>query len=174
MSKDFLNVGKIVNTHGVRGEVRVMSVTDFEEERFEPGSRLFVEVEGGKHEEVVVMSHRKHKQFDLLVFEGHESLDQAERFKGHELKVAFDDLEDLDEDEFYYYEIIGCDVYLTTGEHLGKIKEILSPGANDVWVVKRSEEGLKDALIPYIDDVVKEVDIDNQKVVIEEMEGLLS
>ncbi|GAA0461091.1 ribosome maturation factor RimM [Alkalibacillus silvisoli] len=173
MNRDYLKVGKIVNTHGVRGEVRVMAVTDFEE-RFDAGSRLFIENNNSEHIEVEVSSNRKHKQFDLLTLKGYESLEEVEGFKDCLLKVAFEDLYELDEGEFYYFEIIGCEVYLTTGEYLGKVKEILAPGANDVWVVKRTEPGDKDVLIPYIDDVVKEIDIEEQRIVIEEMEGLLS
>ncbi|WP_188205784.1 ribosome maturation factor RimM [Alkalibacillus aidingensis] len=171
MSKEYLNVGKIVNTHGVRGEVRVIAVTDFDE-RFEPGSRLYILDEQQSPTELIVKTHRKHKQFDLLSFEGYESINEVEPLKNYQLKVAQEDLHELDEGEFYYYEIIGCQVYLTDGSHIGHVKEILSPGANDVWVVQR--QGKKDALIPYIDDVVKQVDIENQRIVIEEMEGLLT
>lgn len=72
------------------------------------------------------------------------------------LKVKKDELEELPEGEFYYYEIIGCDVYDQQGHEIGKVKEILSPGANDVWVVQ-SKEDKKEFLIPYIEQVVKEV-----------------
>ncbi|TFB23232.1 ribosome maturation factor RimM [Filobacillus milosensis] len=168
----FFNVGKVVNTHGVKGEVRVIPITDFDE-RFEPGSRLlfFKDDQDNNPQELTVKSHRKHKQFDLLTFDTYESINEVEPFKGGLLKIPESDLHELDENEFYFHEIIGCEVYKDNGDYVGKIKEILQPGANDVWVVKR--EGLKDALIPYIESVVKEIDISNQKVIIEEMEGLL-
>ena len=63
----------------------------------------------------------------------------------------------MEEDEYYFHEIIGCIVDTTKGEEIGEVKEILTPGANDVWVIKEKVE--KNILIPYIDDVVKEIDI---------------
>ncbi len=172
MNEHYFNVGKIVNTHGVRGEVRVIATTDFEE-RFEPGSKLyFFENEKADPKELIVMSHRKHKQFDLLMFEGLDSINDVEWMKNGYLKVSEKDQHALEENEYYFHEIIGCDVYLTDGEFIGTIKEILSPGANDVWVVQRN--GKEDALIPYIEPVVKEVDVEQKKVIIENMEGLLT
>ncbi|MFU1850434.1 ribosome maturation factor RimM, partial [Enterococcus faecium] len=75
------------------------------------------------------------------------------------------------ENEYYYHEIIGLTVIDEQARELGKIKEILSPGANDVWVVQR--KGKKDALIPYIESVVKQIDLDKGEVHIEIPEGLL-
>ncbi|MDC3412922.1 ribosome maturation factor RimM [Aquibacillus sp. 3ASR75-11] len=165
------NVGKIVNTHGINGEVRVIRITDFEE-RFQKGQTLYYK----KREEsdpipLVIDGHRKHKQFDLLHFESHHSINDVEQLMGTMLMVSEDQLGVLDEGEYYYHEIIGCHVYTMTGEALGVVKEILSPGANDVWVVQRN--GKKDVLIPYIDDVVKEVNIETKSIKIEPLEGLI-
>jgi len=108
----------------------------------------------------------------LLTFEGYDHIDQAEKLKGGILKVHESQLSPLEEGEFYFYQIIGCAVYTTGGEEIGTVKEILTPGANDVWVVK-SPEG-KEYLIPYIEPVVKKVDIEKRMIEIEPMEGLLS
>jgi len=168
----YLNVGKIVNTHGVRGEVRVISRTDFPEKRYKKGNKLYLFKEKETTPiELIVTSHRVHKNFDLLTFEGYESLNSVEPLKNGILKITEDQLHKLDKNEFYYHEIIGCVVETIDGEEIGKIKEILSPGANDVWVVQR--KGEKDALIPYIEQIVKEIDVENKKVKIELMEGLL-
>jgi 16S rRNA processing protein RimM len=96
----------------------------------------------------------------------------VEKFRDGILKVPESQLGSLDEGEFYYHEIIGCLVATTKGEEIGKISEILSPGANDVWVVKG--KGGKEILIPYINDVVKKVDVSEKVILIEPMEGLLS
>ncbi|WP_102346965.1 ribosome maturation factor RimM [Bacillus sp. Marseille-P3661] len=171
MSK-YYNVGKIVNTHGVRGEVRVIASTDFPEERFKEGSALFVELETRELLPLTVTSHRLHKNFHLLTFEGYDNVNDVERFKGNMLKISENELTELDEDEYYYHEIIGCDVVSEDdGALLGVIKEILSPGANDVWVVKTPDR--KELLLPYIEDVVKDVDIKNKKITVHLMEGLL-
>lgn len=165
------NVGKVVNTHGIAGEVRVVRITDFDE-RFEPGEELYwFQDENSKPQKLIINTHRKHKTFDLLTFQGYTSINQVEELKGGILKVREDQLSDLEEDEFYYHEIIGCTVETAEGEQLGKVKEILSPGANDVWVVQRPKQ--KDLLIPYIEPVVKQIDIDGKRIVIEPMEGLL-
>lgn len=167
----YFNVGKIVNTQGIKGEIRVISSTDFPEERFRKGNILYIEVAPNDLIEVKVSSHRLHKNFHLLTFAGFNNINDVEKYKGKMLKISEDQLNDLDEGEFYYHEIIDCEVFTDDGKKLGTIKEILSPGANDVWVVKRP--GDKDLLLPYIEDVVKEVDVENKKVIVHLMEGLL-
>ncbi|MGX7195517.1 ribosome maturation factor RimM [Enterococcus olivae] len=168
---EYLNVGKIVNTHGIRGEVRVISQTDFPEQRYQKGAVLTLFQQGKAPLKLTIANHRKHKNFDLLIFEGYPNINDVEPFRDGILKVSEEDLTDLEENEYYYYEIIGLDVIDEEGKLLGKIKEILSPGANDVWVVQR--KGQKDALIPYISSVVKEIDLDANEVHVEIPEGLL-
>ncbi|MEH7110470.1 ribosome maturation factor RimM [Bacillus sp. JJ1764] len=169
----WFNVGKIVNTHGVKGEVRVVSKTDFPEERYKPGNTLFLFLPTSETPvELTVKSHRTHKNFNLLVFEGYENINLVEAFRDGILKVPESQLVELEENEFYFHEIIGCLVATTSGEELGKVTEILTPGANDVWVIK-GKNG-KEILIPYIDEVVKKVDVREKVILIEPMEGLLS
>ncbi|MDF2556309.1 MAG: rRNA-processing protein RimM [Bacillales bacterium] len=168
---DWYNVGKIVNTHGIRGEVRVLSITDFPEERFVKGEKVAAFMPGKKEPVTfTIKSVRPHKQFYLLTFEGYEDINLVEKFKGAELKISEDQLFELDEDEFYYHEIIGCEVFNEKETLIGTITEILTPGANDVWVVRTPNK--KEVLIPYIESVVKIINIDEKKIVIEEMEGL--
>ncbi|MCM6932412.1 ribosome maturation factor RimM [Enterococcus italicus] len=168
---EYLNVGKIVNTHGIRGEVRVISQTDFALERYQPGKMLMLFRENQAPLTLTIDTYRRHKNFDLLSFEGYPSINQVESFRDGILKVAKEDRVELAENEFYYYEIIGAEVVTEEGKVIGKVKEILSPGANDVWVVQR--KGKKDALLPYIDSVIKEVDVTAQKIIVEIPEGLL-
>lgn len=169
----WFNVGKIVNTHGIKGEIRVISKTDFAEERYAPGNKLYLFMPDiDEPVELTVNSHRVHKNFDLLTFEGYENVNEVEKMKGGILKIREDQLTELEEDEFYFHEIIGCLVFTTKGEEIGKIREILTPGANDVWVVKG--KGGKDILIPYIEQIVKKVDVKEKIVLIEPMEGLLT
>ncbi|AMX84061.1 ribosome maturation factor RimM [Geobacillus subterraneus] len=168
----WFNVGKIVNTHGIRGEVRVISRTDFPEERYKKGNKLYIFRErDAEPVEVTVKSHRVHKSFDLLSFEGYDSINDVEPFKGAMLKVPESQLGQLDEGEYYFHEIIGCTVVTENGETIGTVREILTPGANDVWVVRRQDG--TDALIPYIDDVVLRVDTERKTIIIRPMEGLL-
>ena len=167
-------VGKIVNTQALRGEVRVMATTDFPEERFKIGATLAI-FNGNKLVEMVeVDGHRLHKNFNLLHFKGKDNINDVEKFKGFDLKVAGTEREadELDENEFYYDDIIGLEVY-TTGEiYLGKVREITSLPSNDVWAIQRPNKG-KDILIPYIEDIVLEIDLDDNRVVIDPMDGLI-
>src|SRR5690625_3154336 len=99
------DVGKIVNTHGVKGELRVIRITDFEE-RFEPWNQLYVVEKGKSPITVTIETHRVHKQFDLLTFEGYDGIQSVEHFKNTLLKIDQSQLTDLDEGEFYHHEII--------------------------------------------------------------------
>ena len=167
---NYYKVGTIVNTQGLQGEIRVLSVTDFADERFKRGSSLALFDDKDRFvQEVTVASHRKQKNFDIIKFKDMYHINAIEKFKGHVLKVAEENLTDLSEGEFYYHQIIGLPVY-ENDQQLGTIKEILQPGANDVWVVKR--KGKRDLLLPYIPPVVKKVDLTNQRVEVELLEGL--
>lgn len=170
MIENLFNVGKVINTHGIKGEVKVQRITDFEE-RFESGQLLYWVNDNNEPTPLTVRSHRVHKGFDLISFEDHPSINDVEKYKNGKLMVSSEHQEELDEHEFYFYEVIGCTVYLTSGEALGEVKEILTPGANDVWVVKRKGEG--DVLIPYIEPVVKEVNVEDKTIIIDPIEGLL-
>ncbi|MBL3647199.1 ribosome maturation factor RimM [Bacillus vallismortis] len=172
MTKRWFNVGKIVNTHGIKGEVRVISKTDFAEERYKPGNTLYLFIDGRNEPvEVTVNTHRLHKQFHLLQFKERQSMNEVEELKNAIIKVPEEDLGELNAGEFYFHEIIGCEVFTEDGQLIGKVKEILTPGANDVWVIGR--KGKKDALIPYIESVVKHIDVSEKKIEVELMEGLI-
>ncbi|MBO0454494.1 ribosome maturation factor RimM [Candidatus Enterococcus murrayae] len=168
---NYYKVGKIVNTHGIRGEVRVISTTDFTEERYRVGEGLFLFRDKQDVLPLTIASYRRHKNFDLLSFEGYENINLVEPFRDGILKISEKQLGELDEHEYYYHEIIGLTVVDEEEKEIGKITEILSPGANDVWVVKR--KGKKDALIPYIESVVKAIDLTEDVVHVEIPEGLL-
>lgn len=167
---NYYQVGKIINTHGIRGEVRVLSTSDFTDERFMPGNALYLFDKGELVKEVIVKTHRKHKQFDLLSFEKLEDINIIEGFKGFDIKISEDQQQDLEDGSYYYHQIIGLDAVTLDGEKIGKISEILAPGANDVWVVKR--KGKKELLLPVIDDVIKKVDLEQGLVVVDLLEGL--
>ena len=166
-----LKVGKIVNTHSLKGEVKVISSTDFEEQRFEKGTELLITRGNQVVKEVTVESYRTHKNNLLVKFVGIDSIEEAEKLKNLQIKIDSDNIGELEENEFYFHEIIGCEVFDENGKSLCEISEILTPGANDVWVIK-SQNG-KEILIPYIEDVVKKIDVENKKIDIEVMEGLI-
>ncbi|WP_124727618.1 ribosome maturation factor RimM [Staphylospora marina] len=171
---EYLKVARMVGTHGIRGEVRVLPDTDFPEIRFAPGSRLLL-----RHPSLpsplplTVERSRPHKSALLVKFREWGNINDAEPYKGSWLVVPREEAVPLNEEEgeFYHYQIIGCRVVKTDGEEVGTVKEILRFPANDVWVVRPAERG-KDILIPYIGEIVKEVDVEGRLVRIEWMEGL--
>ncbi|WP_411346078.1 ribosome maturation factor RimM [Paenibacillus sp. WLX1005] len=172
MAQQWLMVGKIVNTHGIRGELKIYPNTDFPEVRFAPGNKLMMfNEENGNQQQVEIQSSRLQKNMYVVRFKGFGNINEVEQYKGWALRVSKDEAVELEEDEYYFHEIIGCEVVTEEGESLGIIKEILTPGANDVWVVKPAKG--KDILIPYIHNVVQEINIEDKKIIVHIMEGLL-
>jgi len=168
----YLNVGKIVNTHGIRGEVRIWPQTDFPEVRFRQGSRLLLFMPGkADATPVEVVSARPQKNMFLVKLKGIDSMTEAEKLKGGVLKVEDEDRVPLEEGEYYIRDIVGCTVVTEEGETLGVVTDVLSPGANDVWVVKRPKG--KELLLPVIDEVVLDVDVAAKRIKVHLMEGLL-
>lgn len=167
---DMFRVGKIFNTHGLKGEVRVKQTSDFEE-RFHEGNTLYYQDDKEAYIALTVRSFRIHKGALLLEFEGINDINDVLFLKDHTLYIKAEQLTDLDNDEYYYHEIIGCEMVTTTGEVIGIVDAILSPGANDVWVVKGKNN--EEILIPYIEPVVKDINVPEKKIIIELMEGLI-
>lgn len=172
MGQEWLSVGKVVNTHGIRGELKVISQTDFMEERFAVGNELILlNAEMTQQIPVTVQSSRLHKEMIIVKLKGFDNINDVEKYKGWSLKVTKDNLVELEEGEYYQHQIIGCRVVTDEGEELGVISEILVPGANDVWVVNQPKG--KQVLIPVIDDVLLNVDVANKLVTVRLMEGLI-
>ena len=163
-------IGKIINTHGIKGEVKVKQITDFME-RFNVGSVIYLIDTNEQIIPLEITSVRTQKDYLLIRFTGYDSINEVESFKGLMLKIKNEQLTPLNEHEFYFHEIIGCTVSDMSGTKIGVVDSILTPGANDVWVVKNDQH--KEFLIPYIQDVVKEIDVEKKQITIEPMEGLL-
>jgi 16S rRNA processing protein RimM len=170
MTDKLYTIGKIVNTHGIRGELKILPETDFPE-LFDPGSELVFVDAKQKQTPVKIQSSRLHKNMYIVKLEKYDNINDVERYKGSLLKIEAKYQEPLEEGEYYYHEIIGCKVITDDGQELGLISEILTPGANDVWVVALPKN--KQLLLPVIDDVVLDVDVQAKTVRIHLMEGLL-
>jgi 16S rRNA processing protein RimM len=168
---NYYKVGTIVNTQGLQGEVRIISVTDFADERYQKNAELALFDKQDQFVRTVkVKTHRKQKNFDIVKFDGLYTILEVEKFRDFSLKVAAENRAELDsEDEFYYDDIIGLDVFEKEMK-IGTVSEILQPGANDVWVVKR--QGKKDLLLPFIKSVILAVNVAENRVTVEIPEGL--
>lgn len=166
----FFDVGKIANTHGLKGELKIVPTTDFVDERFTPGQKLVIDHQGQKIP-VTVNSTRKQKNFLLVTFKEFTDINEVEKFKGDMLFVAEDEIHQLTDDSYYYHEILGLEVVdEKTGEVYGTISDIQSPGANDIWEIKPKSG--KSFWIPFIKQVVKKIDLEQHQVYVELMEGL--
>ncbi|KRE51760.1 ribosome maturation factor RimM [Paenibacillus sp. Soil724D2] len=170
MSEKLVIVGRIVNSHGIRGELKVVPETDFPE-RFDKGNALIIVDSQNKQTPVTVQTSRLHKNMFILQFDQFSNINEVEKFKGSLLKIEAKDQQPLEEGEYYYHEIIGCKVVTEEGKELGLVSEVLTPGANDVWVVSLPKG--KQLLLPVIDDVILDVDIANKTIRIHLMEGLM-
>ncbi len=161
-----IKIGKLVNFHGVRGEVKLLSDSDFLEERFKAGKT----VEIGS-EELTIESYRTHKNFHMLKFEGVSNMNDIIHLKGKDVFIEENTEElALDDNEYHVRDIVGLTVInLDDNTELGKISDVIFTGANDVWVI----DGEREYLIPYIEQVVKTVDFERGTVEITPLEGLL-
>src|SRR5699024_2935201 len=121
--------------------------------------------------ELIIKKSRNHKQQLLVQFEGYESIQQVEEWKGSHLYIKASQQKQLKENEYYYHEIIGCEMVTTEGMRLGEITSILESSGNDV--ANDQNEKKQENLISYIGEFVKIVDVQNKKVTIELMEGLI-
>ena len=167
--KDLIVIGHVIRPQGLTGLLRIVSYAQSGETFLEAGS---VFLKTGKNElyEKGVDSIQAHRSFFYLRLSGLDSAEQAEAFRGAEILISKDSLKKEDEDEFFWHELLGMEVYLTTGEYLGVVREIFPTGSNDVYVVEH--EG-KEYLIPAIHQVVREMDVSQRRMVISPMKGLL-
>jgi len=151
-------VGRIVGVWGVHGEVKVEPFTDFPS-RFNKGSILFV-----NERPVRVSTSRKRKNGFVLKLESVDDRSDAEALRGSEMTVPVSDLEDLPTGTFYYFQIIGLEVWTEESELLGTVREIITTGANDAYVVSNGND--TPVMVPAIGDVVQEVDVSNGRMVV--------
>jgi len=161
---EFLIVGYILAPWGIRGEIKVEVVTDFPE-RFAPQKIVYLDTRP-----LEIESCHPHKQHLVVKLATIDSVEDAEKLREQDLTIPRSELYPLPEGQYYTFQIIGLKVVTTEGKLLGRITEIMTTGSNDVYIVegKRGE-----ILIPAIEDVVKSIDLEKGKMVIEAIEGLL-
>lgn len=164
--EQMFTIGKIVNTHGVKGEVRVLPSTD-DIKRF--GKLKEVQVENRTTITYEIETVRYHKNFVLLKFKGINTMDEAELLKNSLLKINRKDALPLQKDEYYQCDLYGLKVVTDTGRDLGKLTDILVTGSNDVYVVRNDE---KEILIPAIKQCILNVDLEAQEMLVHLLEGL--
>lgn len=165
-------IGKIINTHGIKGELRIMPTTD-DPKRFSQLKQVFVErsEKNPKLTAYDIESVRYHKSFVLLKLKGINDMTNAERLKGSSIKIERKDSLPLGKDEYYISDLYGLKVYTEEERYLGELVDVIETGSNDVYVVKKADNP-KELLLPAIKQVIKEVDLENQHLTVHLLEGL--
>ena len=164
---DVIVIGRIVAPIGIRGEVKVIVLTDFPE-RFGVGNELVIRLPNGESKLVKIESGRRHKDGLTLRLEGIGTRNDAEALRDSEFVIDKSELAELPEGEFYVFDIIGLKVVTDDGRECGEVTEVLQTGANDVYV---TSTGL---CIPALKNVVAKVDFDKGEMVIRPVPGLLA
>jgi 16S rRNA processing protein RimM len=163
---EFLVVGYIVRPHGVRGGLLVRQVSGLLH-ALGPQARIFL---GPEKAPGVVRSLSQHRERYLLYLEGCEDRQAADAYRDQAVSIRFDDAAPLPEHVYYHWQIIGLEVKTEAGELLGKVVEILETGANDVYVV-RNESG-EEILLPAVESVVLEIDLEQECMLVHLLPGL--
>lgn len=162
----YLRIGKIVNTQGIKGEVRVIPTTD-NIDRFDDLD--FVYIDDEKLIKTGVEYVRYQKNFVIVKFTGIESINDAEKYKNTYMLVDRENAVKLPEGSYFVCDIIGLDVFDANGGYLGKIDDVLTTGSNDVYIVRNGKE---ETLVPALKSVVKSVDLKQNRMTVELLEEL--
>ena len=167
--KEKLEVGQIVNTFGIKGFVKIYPfVNDIN--RFDDLKKIYVKTKNQENE-LEIEEVKYQKNMVLVKFKGIETPEDANKLRNSYVLIDRKDAIPLEEGEFFIADLIGLPVFLDTGEKLGVLDDIYNTGSSDIYVVK-NELG-KQYLLPYIDDVIKKIDIENSKIIVHLIEGLI-
>ncbi len=166
---NYLRVGVISSTHGIKGEVKVFPTTD-DPNRFKLLKEVYLDT-GKETLTLEIEGVKFFKQMVILKFKGIDNINDIEKYRGKDLLITRDNAVKLEKDEYFIYDLIGSEVITDEENRLGELTEILATGANDVYVV-RMENG-KDVLLPSIKQCILDIDVENKKILVHVMKGLL-
>ena len=167
--EDFLKVGVITTTHGVRGEVKVYPTTD-EPERFLELDHVLLDT-GKEFRDLEIKNVRFFKNLVILKFEGIDNINDIEKYKGHDLWIPREEGQELDEDEYYIADLLGLRVILDDGTEFGTLKNVMETGANDVYIIDTNAHG--EVLVPAIRECIQDIDLEKNTMTIHLMKGLI-
>lgn len=165
---EYISIGQIVNTHGIRGEVKVYPLTD-DIKRFDKVDRIYVE-EGNELIALDVASVKYMKNMVIIKFKTINDVNSAEKLRNKYIKVHRKDTVKLPKDAYLICDLIGLTVMTESGEILGKVKDVFQTGSNDVFVVKSEE---REILIPGLKSIFKKIDLEAEEIIVELPEGLI-
>ena len=166
---DLLQVGAITQPHGIHGEVKVFPTTN-DVKRFKKLKEVILDT--GREQKVLEIEGVKFfKQYAILKFKGYDNINDIEKYKGKPLLVTRENAVKLGRDEYFIADLIGIEVYDEDGKYLGVLQKVIETGANDVYEVK-FEDG-REVLFPAIRQCILDVDMENRKMKVHIMDGLL-
>lgn len=166
---EYLIIGQVINTHGVKGEVKATALTD-DSHRFNKLKWVYID-KNGKLEKLDITGVKYFKQFVILKFKNIDTIEEAQKLKGLYMKVDREHAVKLPKDSFFITDIIGLSVFDENNALLGKLTDVIQTGSNDVYIV-RDDTG-REILVPALKSVVKEVLIDEGRISVILPEGLL-
>lgn len=166
---DLVAIARIVRTRGIRGEAVAEILTDFPE-RFEGLTGVLAKFPDGRIEELRLEKHWFQSGRIVLKFAGIETVEDAEKLRGSELCIDEADAVELDDGEFFDWQLEGCAVVTTGGAELGNVKELMRTGGTEILVV---EDDDREYLIPFAESICVDVDIDGKKITVDPPDGLL-
>lgn len=162
-------MGEVLRPHGRKGLLRIRTYAR-SGSSFPEGGKIFLKTDDNEIHEFDLLAVKPHKKYILLRLKGIHDPAEADRFRSAEILIDKADLT-REEDEYFWHEIIGLEVYLNTGKFIGKVHHILSTGSNDIYVARNEGEEI---LIPAIHDVIEKIDLEEKRIIISEIEGLLN
>jgi len=169
LKKEFIVIGKVVSTQGNKGEVNVKPLTDTID-RFKNLDNVFLRNKKN-HKILNVEKIRIKKDMVILKLKDIENIEKAKMIVGSFLEVERKNALKLSKDTYFIFEIIGLEVYTENNIFLGKVENIISTGSNDVYVVKRKDK--EELFIPAIHDIVKNIDLEKKRIIINMVDGLI-
>lgn len=162
---EYVYIGKIVNTHGIKGEVRLLSKFKFKDRVFIPGMKIYI---GKEKIEEVINTYRPHKQFDMITMKGYTNINEVLKYKTQKVYINKEDLR-LGSDEYLDEDLIGLNV-MVDNKIVGEVIRIDIYPHQNLLVVK--VEG-KSCLIPYVSDIIEEVNFNEGYIAIKNIKGLI-
>lgn len=161
----YIYIGKIVNTHGIKGEIRLISTFKYKDKVFVPNMNIYIGKEKIKE---VITSYRPHKQFDMICMKDYNNINQILKYKGEKVYINKEDLK-LNEHEYLDEDLIGMNVIMNN-KVVGIIKNIEYNSKQSLIVVKVGE---KDCLIPYVSDIIENIDFKKGCISLKNIKGLI-
>ena len=166
----YLEIGQIVNTFGIKGMVKIKPFTEKTKKKIDNLKKVYIKTKKEK-KEYEIEEIKYHKEMVLAKFKGIETIEEAEKFRNSYLLINRENEKPLEKGTYYIVDMVGLEVYTDEGDKLGILDDIFNSGSSDIYVVK-NELG-KQILLPAIKEVIKNIDMENRKITVHLIKGLM-